>query len=308
MGFVVAAGVIWSVLALLSDTKEVVTSVKSISSKRMLVVLLLSAANYWLRVIRFNWYTRKVAVRKIRNDINSIIYFSGLSMNLTPARIGEMVKAYFQHYFFGESFARMAPVVFFERLTDGLAMLVLMSIGVLAFKMGVEIFAFLTIFILFIIWILHQRQAGEFIIQFLRKFPLGDRLTSPLQKALSASFELTKIIPITGGTVLGVIAWALEATGLWVLAGAVGMSMTISNLYIIWFIFSVSAAVGFLSILPGGGGINELSTIGLLERLLGIGYAGALVVTFAFRLVTLWFGVVLGIVAMIYLEKRKTSQ
>lgn len=303
-GIVVLAGVLWSVLALLASSQDVLRSANLISSKRMLVVFLFSCANYWIRAIRFQWFTKRVAKQPIKKDINTTIFFSGLSMNLTPGRVGEVVKAYFQHRFFGESFARMAPIVFFERLTDGFAMLILMSIGIHSFQLGKDLFLILVFFALFLIALLHWRRLGTFAISVLKRLPYGKAGSSSFERALFSSFELSEGKSLFFGTALGLIAWILEASGLWFLIGAIGVPMTLGNFYLILFIFSVSAAAGFLSIIPGGIGVNELSTIGLLEKLLHVQYADALVVTFAFRLVTLWFGIVLGITSVVYLERR----
>lgn len=304
LGLLIAAGILWSALTLLSDSKAVLHSAGLISIKRMLLVFLLSGANYWVRVLRFQWFTSRVAKQPIKKDMNAIIFFSGLSMNLTPARIGELVKAYFQHRFFGESFARMAPIVFFERLADGLAMLLLMSVGVRSLQLGKELFFTLVLLALSVIAVLHWRPLGIKLVMLLGKLPFGNLVAAPLERALFSSFELSEGKSLIVGTLLGLVAWILEASGLWFLIGAIGVPMTLENFYLVLFIFSISAAVGFLSIIPGGIGVNELSTIGLLEKLMGVHYADALVVTFAFRLVTLWFGVILGITSVVYLKRR----
>lgn len=299
---------LWSALALLSDTREIIMSIKLISTKRILAVLALSAANYWIRILRFNWFTRRVAQAPINQEVNSIIFFSGLAMNLTPARLGEVVKAYFQHHLFGESFARMAPIVFFERLTDSIAMLLLMSLGVLSFRIGLSAYVAISILVAGIVVLLHQRRLGADVINVLVKRRLAVKLVTPLGRLFKSSFELTGILPVVGGSLLGLVAWALEASGLWILAGGIGIPLTLRTLYLSWFTFAASAAVGFISIIPAGLGINELSTIGLMEELMGMSLANAVVVTFAFRLVTLWFGVLLGISSIIYLEKRMVKR
>lgn len=294
----------WSLIALLSDYHQILASIRHISLKRLLVVLALSSLNYWIRIIRFNFFTRRVAVKPIKKDLNSLIFFSGLSMNLTPVRVGEVVKAYFQRQFFGESFARMAPIVFIERLTDALAMLIMMSLGVLAFKLGLAMFLFLIIVALSIIFILHQRHLNQKITFLLEKFPFTHKLTRPLNRILQTSYHLTSFVPIIYGTFLGVIAWSVEASGLWVLLGSTNITLSIRTLYLTLFTFSAAAAAGFVSIIPAGLGVNELSTIGLLKNLIGVSAPDAIAITFAFRLVTLWFGVILGIISLIYLENR----
>lgn len=307
VSLLILTGILWSGLTLFSDTDHILESVKHLSMRRMLTVLGLSSINYWIRVIRFNWLTQRVAQAPIKKDVNTIIFFSGLSMNLTPARIGELVKAYFQQKLFGESFARMAPIVFVERLSDSLAMLLMMSVGVLAFRMGVGLFLTLVVLVSVVVLVVHRKQLGRRVVRFVQNIPGGTHLATPVDRALSTSYRLTGFWPLTISTALGVCAWVAEASGIWVLLGGVGIPLTTMTLYLTWFTFSVSAAAGFLSVVPAGLGVNELSTIGLLEKLVGLTFSDSLVVTFAFRLVTLWFGVFLGLVSLIYLERQIKS-
>ena len=298
------AAVLWGLLGLFTDMKDVVREIKNVSIWRLMAVFILSAGNYWIRVIRFNWLSKLVAKAKINEETNSMIFFSGLAMNLTPARVGEVVKAYYQQKFFKESFARMAPIPVMERLADGISMLVLMSFGVLYLKFGVQAFGLLSVLILTIIICLHQRKLMKVFFYLGSRMKFIKKITVSLERALDSFYRLSSLWPLILSSGLGVLAWGLEASGLWVMIGAVGIPNTIANLYLTLFIFSISAAAGFLAIIPAGLGINEISTIGLLEKLIKINYAQALVVTFVFRLATLWFGIFLGLASILYLERR----
>jgi uncharacterized protein (TIRG00374 family) len=299
----IIAGVVWSSLVLFSDWKHLAVSLRQISMKRMLLVLGLSSVNYWIRLARFNWLTKRVAVAPIKKDLNSVIFFSGLSMNLTPARVGEVVKAFYQQKFFGESAARMAPIVLAERLADSLAMLVMIGVGSSRFRMGEGMFAVLLTVVGLIVFTLHRRSLGRRIMEILEMFPRGRKLAEPFSRLLTSSYKLTGWQPMAVGTLMGVMAWVAEAAGLWVLFLAAGVSVSIKTFIMTMFIFAAAAAAGFVSIIPGGLGVNEISTIGLGQKLLGLGYSDALVATFAFRAVTLWFGIMLGVMSLVYLER-----
>lgn len=298
------AAVLWSLLGLFTDFKDLAKELRNISLWRLAAVFVLSAGNYWIRVIRFNWLSKLVAKARINEETNSMIFFSGLSMNLTPARVGEVVKAYYQQKFFKESFARMAPIPVMERLADGISMLVLMSFGVLYLKFGMLAFGLLSIMILGIILCLHQKRLMKIFFYLGSRIKFIRKISVSLERALDSFYRLSSLWPLILSSGLGVAAWGLEASGLWVMIGAVGVPNTIANLYMTLFIFAVSAAAGFLAIVPAGLGINEISTIGLLEKLIHINYPQALVITFVFRLVTLWFGIFLGLGSILYLERR----
>lgn len=301
---ILIAVVLWSLLGLFTDFKDIVREIRNVSIWRLLAVFILSAGNYWVRVIRFNWLSKLVAKTKINEETNSMIFFSGLAMNLTPVRVGEVVKAYYQQKFFKESFARMAPIPVMERLADGISMLVLMSFGVLFFKYGVQAFGLLSVLVLAIILCLHQKRLMKIIFYLGSGIGLTKKISVSLERALDSFYRLSSLWPLILSSALGVAAWGLEASGLWIMIGAVGVQNTISNLYLTLFTFSISAAAGFLAIIPAGLGINEISTIGLLEKLVKVNYSQALVATFVFRLMTLWFGIFLGLASILYLERR----
>lgn len=291
-------------MGLFTDFKDIVREIRNVSIWRLMAVFILSAGNYWVRVIRFNWLSKLVAKAKINEETNSMIFFSGLAMNLTPARVGEVVKAYYQQKFFKESFARMAPIPVMERLADGISMLVLMSFGVLYLRFGVQAFGLLSVLILVIILCLHQRKLMKAFFYLGSGIKFVEKISVSLERALDSFYRLSNLWPLILSSALGVAAWGLEASGLWIMIGAVGVPNTIANLYLSLFIFSISAAAGFLAIIPAGLGINEISTIGLLEKLIKVNYSQALVATFVFRLVTLWFGIFLGLASILYLERR----
>lgn len=307
ISFLIFSGILLGYIALFSNFHQIVASVQQIAVERLVIVIGLSLINYWIRIIRFNFFTRRVAIHPINKDVNALIFLSGLSMNVTPGRIGEVIKAYLQRRFFGESFARMAPIVFIERLTDALAMLSMMSLGVLAFKRGLILFIVFVMTVLSMIVILHQRGLAEYSISVLGKFSIAKKASRSLRRVLDASYRLTNFFSIVVGTLLGVVAWSIQAAGLWVLLGSTGQSLSLSNLYLSLFIFAAAAAAGFVVLVPAGLGVTELSMIGLLQQLASISASDAVAITFAFRLATLWLGTFFGLTSMAYLERRMRS-
>lgn len=311
INFLIFSGILLGYIALFSNFHQIVASVQQIAVERLVIVIGLSLINYWIRIIRFNFFTRRVAIHPINKDVNALIFLSGLSMNVTPGRIGEVIKAYLQRRFFGESFARMAPIVFIERLTDALAMLSMMSLGVLAFKRGLILFIVFVMTVFSMIVILHQRGLAEYMISLLEKFSIAKKAAKKasrsFRRVLDASYRLTNFFSIVVGALLGIVAWSTQAVGLWVLLGSTGQPLSLSNLYLSLFIFAAAAAAGFVVLVPAGLGVTELSMIGLLQQLASISASDAVAITFAFRLATLWLGTFFGLTSMAYLERRMRS-
>jgi uncharacterized protein (TIRG00374 family) len=66
-------------------------------------------------------------------------------------------------------------------------------------------------------------------------------------------------------------------------------------------IYPLAMLVGALSFVPGGVGTTELAIVLMLDRL-GIATADAIAVAVAARLVTLWYAILVGALAMIRAE------
>ena len=92
------------------------------------------------------------------------------------------------------------------------------------------------------------------------------------------------------------MAWGLTASVF------VGMGMGLHVDPIVAFgIYPLAMLVGALSFVPGGVGTTELAIVLMLNRL-GIATADAIAVAVAARLVTLWYAIAVGALAMIRAE------
>src|SRR5262249_36509402 len=70
------------------------------------------------------------------------------------------------------------------------------------------------------------------------------------------------------------------------------------------FIFAASTLFGLVSFLPGGLGVSEASSTGLLVLLVGMASGPATTATIIIRFCTLWFGVTLGAIALAVFCRR----
>ena len=96
----------------------------------------LTLLNYALRYVKWHYYLGQIGVRGLPHRQSSLVFLSGLSMVLTPGKIGEWLKCYLLREVQGTPFATSAPIPLAERLTDGIAMLLLCLGGILVYGYG----------------------------------------------------------------------------------------------------------------------------------------------------------------------------
>ena len=92
--FVIGALVSFAlVIALLvfADFPEVILVYARMDLRFLPLILLLAPLNYLLRFVKWNYYLR-IAHLSPQPQMNRYIFLSGLSMTITPGKLGELLK------------------------------------------------------------------------------------------------------------------------------------------------------------------------------------------------------------------------
>jgi len=101
-------------------------------------ILALTLFNYICRFFKWQYYLKRLKI-----DVpwvkSFLIFISGLSMAITPGKVGELLKCYLLKRSTGEPISRTSPIVMSERLTDGIAMLGLSATGLILYRYGIEL-------------------------------------------------------------------------------------------------------------------------------------------------------------------------
>lgn len=92
-------------------------------------VLVLTVANYGLRFLKWHYLLVRLGIRVPMGE-NLIFFVSGLAMVISPGKAGEILKPWLVRARTGAAMARSIPALVTERLTDGIAMLILAAFGV----------------------------------------------------------------------------------------------------------------------------------------------------------------------------------
>jgi uncharacterized protein (TIRG00374 family) len=262
----------------------------------------LAALNYVLRFAKWELYLRRLGVRIPLSD-SFLIFLSGFSLTVTPGKVGEVLKSYLLRESHGVVMARTAPIVVAERLTDliALALLALIGVGALA---GGERIAWVALALVGIaLGCVASEKLAHAVIDLVGAVPVIGKLAPKLREFYGATKALLAPGPLVLATLLSVVAWVCECVAFWVvLRGFPGVA---ASLKLCTFIYATMTVAGALSFLPGGLGVQEIGMVKLLvAQARGVTEATAAAATFVTRVCTLWFAVVVGIVALTLVQRR----
>ena len=224
-----------------------------------------------------------------------LIYFAGFALTVTPGKAGEALRSLYLHKF-GVPWARSIVALLVERVLD---LMVLATLALGYFKAiigGLGSLSLLLTSLTLVLFILYSPVLSEY---FMPRF-LGKRFNSKIDLVLVEARAITSPALFGVGFSLGVLAWGAEAVGFFFLLSWVGLPLDVFEAF---GIYAGSLVVGALSFLPGGIGGAEAAMTALL-KLQGASISMALMLTLVCRLVTLWFSVLLGLIAVGFLEKN----
>ncbi|HEX6836736.1 MAG TPA: lysylphosphatidylglycerol synthase transmembrane domain-containing protein [Polyangia bacterium] len=264
--------------------------------------LALAALNYLLRFLKWELYLRRLGVRiPLRDSFG--IFLSGFSLTVTPGKVGEVLKAYLLREAHGIPMARTAPIVVAERLTDlvALASLALIGVGALA---GGERVAWVALALVGLaVACVASEKLAHAVIDLVGAMPVVGKLAPKLREFYASTKTLLHPTPLVLATLLSIVAWLCECVAFWlVLRGFAGAE---ASLKLCTFIYATMTIAGALSFLPGGLGVQEIGMVKLLiAQAHGLSEPTAAAATFITRLCTLWFAVVIGVVALVIMQRR----
>lgn len=266
------------------------------------LVLALSFGNYIIRYYKWEYY-RKLLNIELIPKASFLIFMSTFVMSVTPGKMGELLKSYLVREENGTPVSRSAPIILAERLTDFISVVLLCIAGAFVFNYGKGLILGVGLFFVSGVVLISSRKLSIAIIRKLEKIKLFSKVAHKFEEAYESIYTLVRIKPLIIATVVSAVAWFCECLGLYVVLKVYSEMTHIDvSLMSAVFIYGFSTIIGSIAMLPGGLGATEASITGLLV-LLKIPKDISVASTFIIRVATLWFAVLIGIIAVYYYQK-----
>lgn len=290
LGFVVILA-----LLLLGDIRSVGDQLAGFTWALTPLVLGCTLFNYLLRFVKWHYYVGLIGVRGLSVPESARLFVAGFPLAVTPGKVGEALKGVWLNNRTGAPIARGVTVVLAERISDGLAVLTLSTLGVIAYPRYWPAFAIVLAILLAVIVISQIRPLALGMIRFSARLPLIGRWTHHLLEFYEGAYALFRPRAMLIAVALGSLAWLGEGVGLYLVLLGLGVPAGVEMLSTAVFVLSFSTVVGAVSTLPGGLGASEASIAGMLGLIVLLPASVSAAATLLIRFATLWFGVALGL-------------
>ncbi len=312
--FVIVLVLAYAVYFIASDTQANLARLRAFPWQHLPIILGAVTANFLLRWVKWEWFRRAAGV-DVPLGGSFLVYFSGFAMAISPGRVGELIKPFMYKEYFSKKMRRTIPLVFCERISDLIGMILLTVVTAAAFAAGVGasgrsvfrqgdgqggisvtlIQGFLALTVVAMIALILGARSKKTVYWFL--FGLGRRpsLSGPagkLRKLYFATYPLLTFRNLFIASAIGAVSWSFECLALHMIlkgVGAEGITLAQAT-----FVFCMATIFGgFLFFMPGGAVGFEGSMLAMLW-MLGTDRTEAGVAIVIVRFCTLFFSVLLG--------------
>ena len=291
---------IYLAAAMITDADRLKAALLSLGWTGSLLVLGSSLLNYGLRFQRWSLYVARLG-HVVPRGRHFLYYLCGFAFTVSPAKAGEAVRSlYLREH--GVPYADSIAALFVERLLDLLAIALLASLFVLHDPAyWPALLAALTATVGLIVFVGRPMVTGLLDRFAATRSGRIAKVLTGVADLLRASRSLLSPGLLSAGFVLGVIAWGVEGVGLYWICNGLGIDLSLATATGIYGIAVLAGAAAFF--MPGGIGGMEVAMPALLVSQ-GVPLATAVIAMLLCRLATLWFAVILGLIAAALLEAR----
>ncbi|MFW5771827.1 MAG: lysylphosphatidylglycerol synthase transmembrane domain-containing protein [Phototrophicaceae bacterium] len=308
------------------DGEDMLAVMRSFPLWLVPVLCLTQISAGFFRFLEWHYYLGVIDARdRISLKDSAIIFVSAFTMVVSPGKVAEVLKSVFLKMKTGVTIARSAPVVVAERVVDGLAVVITVTVGLIIARSSLELgeygdiargIIFVAAFLLFggLIAVQIKPLAYFILDKIVARLPLLRRLHLPLTEFYESSREVFLLRHVIPTTIMGLGVYFSSTAGFVLIMLGFGVSFSWELVLQIGFIVGVSSAVGALSFVPNGAGVTEITNFAMLQALVapnhpevtaGVAAAAALMQGFFHK----WFRVLVGLgVAFVYRRRLFTSE
>lgn len=287
--------------ALIADADTLGSALHGLGIGGLGLVLGASLLNYALRFQRWSRYLA-VLGHRLQPGPHRLIYIAGFAFTVSPGKAGEAVRSLYLHDRHRVPYADSMATLFVERLLDVLAIAVLASLIVLQDLRWWPLPVVALLVVAAVIVTLGRPALADGLDRLAsrRHGRLAAGLAG-LAKLLRASKTLLLPGRLAAGLLLGLIAWGVEGLALYWICQSLAIGIALPAAVGVYGMAVLAGGLAFF--MPGGLGGMEVAMPALLVAE-GAPLATAVIAMLLCRLATLWFAVLLGLIAAAWLETR----
>ena len=292
--FLISSIIIYATFLIVSDLNKLSENIVDFKIEFLPLILSLVSAG-WV-ALYFRWILLLKNLKySLPHKENFPIFLSGFALSVTPGKIGELLKSQLLKEKFDLPIKISAPVILIERFYNAIGIIIISIFGILVFDFSGIIILITTCLLILIFFILRSERLFHIFIQKISKISFLSKFSNSFMNSYDVIKESTRPKIFIISSILSAIYWIFESIAVYFILKSFGIDLL--SIFDVIPTYATSIILGVASFIPAGLGVSESTLIGLLS-LQGLTISTAVSLTIFIRLLTLWYSVFIGFIAL----------
>jgi uncharacterized protein (TIRG00374 family) len=285
---------IYAIFLFTSDFNIVSEKIFNFKINYLPLILLLVSASWIPLFIKWHFLLKNSEI-DIPLTKNISVFLSGTAFEITPGQIGILMKSQILKTSSNIPRTKTAPIVLVEKVYDLIGAILAAIIGIIILGMDLYLITIAILILAIIFFFMYYRPASELFFKRITKTKFFSKYIENISESYEIVQKSTNVKVATICILLAVTYWfIISAAAYYTL---IGFDINILDYLQVLAIYTTSTLLGAISFIPGGIGITEGTLTGLFT-LEGIDVSTALFLSVMIRILTLWYSVCVGFIAL----------
>lgn len=291
--FVATIG-IYATFLFISDFDIISEKISDFKFDFLPIILLLTSAS-WIPIF-FKWHILlKNAQVEISFKKSIAVFLSGPVFEVTPGQIGILMKAQILKTGSDISRTKTIPIVLVEKLYDLIGAILASIIGIIILGLEPNLIIIAISALIVIFFFMYYKPASGIFFKRITKTKFFSKYIDNIEEFYETVQKSTRLKVNVICILLSLSYWFIISAAAYVTL--IAFDIDVLNYLEITAIYSTSVLLGAVTFIPAGIGITEGSVAGLFT-LNGINISTAFIVSIMIRILTLWYSVSVGFIAL----------
>ena len=290
----VAAIGIYAIFLFISDYNVITEKISNFKINYLPLILLLVSASWVPLIIKWHFLLKNCEI-DIPLRKNIAVFFSGVAFEITPGQIGALIKSQLLKTSSNIPRTKTVPIIVAEKVYDLIGAILASIIGIIILGMDFYLIIIAVLALAVIFFFMFYRPASEIFFKRITKTKFFSKYVDNMSEFHAIIQKSTNVKAATICILLGVTYWFIISAAAYYTLMA--FDINVLDYLTVLAIYTTSILLGAISFVPAGIGVAEGSIAGLFT-LNGIDVSTALILSVMIRVLTLWFSVSVGFIAL----------
>ena len=290
----VAAVGIYAIFLFTSDFNIITEKISNFKINYLPLILFLVTASWCPVFIKWHFLLKNCEI-DIPLTRSITVFLSGLAFDITPGKLGALMKSQILKTSFNIPRTKTAPIVLVEKVYDLIGAILASIIGIIILGMDVYLIVIAILVLAMVFFFLYYRPASELFFKRVTKTKFFSKYVENISEFNKTVQKSTNVKVATICILLAVTYWLIVSAAVYFTL--IGFDINILDYLKVLSIYATSILLGAISFIPGGVGITE-GALASLFTLEGIDVSTALILSVIIRIFVLWYSVSIGFISL----------